>query len=244
MLLRDFLCLSSAGVAILLCADDFSLPRPRQLEYDAKGRPTDAVVLFDGRNMDQWCDKDGNPSRWQVQPDGTVLVDKTGNTPTSVVASVYSRMAFTNFQLHLEFRIPESCRKMSHPQWRGNSGVVVFGCYEIQVLGSKGQETYADGLCGAVYSRNPPLVLASKDFGQWESYDIIFHAPRVRGDEVVELARLTVLQNGVVVQDDFHAQPFPDTSETRVRRVGGIEPQSHNDDSEPIAYRNIWVRNL
>lgn len=224
--------------------EDYASPRPNEVDYDAKGVPSDAIRLFDGTNLDHWRDMKGGPATWPIQPDGTMLVDKTGNTPTSVVASVYTKAEFSNFQLHLEFRIPPSVKSMAHPQHRGNSGVKIFGCYEVQVLGSKGQKTYVNGLCGAIYLTSTPAVVASRPFGEWESYDIIFHAPRVRDGEVLEQATFTVLQNGVLVQDHVHVPPCRNTPANRVKTKGVIELQSHNDPSEPLAYRNIWLREL
>lgn len=224
--------------------EDYTSPRPPEVDYDAKGVPSDAIRLFDGTNLDAWQNKKGGPAAWPIQADGTMLVDKTGNTPTSVVASVYTKAAFTNFQLHLEFRIPPSVRTMDHPQHRGNSGVGIFGCYEVQVLGSKGQDTYVNGLCGSIYITSAPAVVASRPFGEWENYDIVFHAPRVADGKVLEQATFTVLQNGVLVQDHVHVPPYPDTPGNRLVTSGKIMLQSHNDSSEPVAYRNVWLRPL
>ena len=219
--------------------------RPPQVEYGRDGRPSDAIALFDGTNLDRWQCVSGGPATWPIRADGTMRVDKTGNNPDEESkVSIRTKAAFTNFQMHLEFRIPESCKSMKHPQWRGNSGVIVFGCYEIQILGSKGQETYANGLCGSVYGVKAPDVLASRDFGEWESFDIIFHAPVVAKGAQTVPATVTVLQNGVLVQDHASVAPFPDTPENRILTSGRIVLQSHNDDSEPVSFRNIWLRVL
>lgn len=229
-----------AGVSVASGAEQ----RPAEVDYDRRGVPSDAIRLFDGTNLGMWRNMRGGAATWPILADGSMRVDKTGNTATSVVASVYTKAEFASFQLHLEFLIPESAKAMWHPQWRGNSGVKVFGCYEVQVLGSKGQETEANTLCGAIYERSAPLVVASRPFGQWESYDIIFHAPIVNDGIVVCPARFSVLQNGVLVQDNASVLPYPDTPENRLKTRGCIELQSHNDPSEGVRYRNIWIRKL
>ena len=222
---------------------DLTLPRPAEVTYDAAGRPSDAEILFDGKDLSAWRSMDGGPARWPVQPDGTMKVDKTGNTPDKVVASIYTRSVYTNFQLHVEFRIPEECAKESS-QWRGNSGVKIFGCYEVQILDSYRRDSYANGLCGALYCNWPPAVVASKPLGEWQSYDIVFHAPVVADGVVKERATFTVFQNGVVVQDHVHTPPYPKTEANELRACGDIELQSHNDASAPISFRNVWIRRL
>lgn len=222
---------------------DLTLPRPAEVTYDAAGRPSDAEILFDGKDLSAWRSMDGGPARWPVLSDGTMKVDKTGNTPDKVVASIYTRSVYTNFQLHVEFRIPEECAKESS-QWRGNSGVKIFGCYEVQILDSFRRDSYANGLCGALYCNWPPAVVASKPLGAWQAYDIIFHAPVVADGAVKERATFTVLQNGVVVHDHVHTLPYPKTAANEFRTCGDIELQSHNDASAPISFRNVWVRRL
>ena len=222
---------------------DLSLPRPPEVVYDVAGRPSDAEILFDGKDLSAWRSMDGGEACWPVLPDGTMRVDKTGNTPNKVVASIYTRSVYTNFQLHVEFRIPEACAKESS-QWRGNSGVKIFGCYEVQILDSYRRESYANGLCGALYCNWPPAVVASKPLGAWQAYDIIFHAPVVADGTVKERATFTVLQNGVVVHDHVHTLPYPKTSANEARTSGDIELQSHNDASAPISFRNIWIRRI
>lgn len=242
-----FLSASAALAAGAYCPQgkpDYDAPRPPDVDFDAQGRPSDARILFDGKDLDAWRSLDGGKARWPVLADGTMLVDKTGNLPDKVVASIYTRDVYTNFQLHVEFRIPLECAKETS-QWRGNSGVKIFGCYEVQILDSYRRPSYANGLCGALYCNYPPAVVASAPLGRWQSYDIVFHAPRIGADGIVEeQATFTVLQNGVLVQDHVHTPPYPNSSENRVKTCGDIELQSHNDASAPISFRNIWIRRL
>lgn len=234
----------AALAAVPICAEDYTVPRPVQIEYDAKGVPSDAVRLFDGTSLDRWENMEGGPAHWTIAPDGTLLVNKAGNTPGKVVANILTKESFGACQLHLEFRIPPSVKDMRHPQWHGNSGVFFLGCYEIQILGSKNLETYANGLSAAIYNREPPAVHAAKDLGEWESYDIVFTPPVLENGCVRSEATVTMFQNGVLVHNRVAVPPYPDTAENRVKTSGKIMLQAHNDASEPVAFRNIWVRPL
>lgn len=222
-----------------ICGIDFHEPSPVDVN---DGIPADADVLYDGSSLDKWRNISGGPAGWHIQEDGSLLVDKTGNTPTSVVASVYTRNIYTNFQLHVEYRIPEDIDLTD--KWRGNSGVKIFGCYEVQIIDSYKNPMNPVQMCGAIYKNCPPLVNASQKPGVWQSYDIIFHAPVVKDAVATERARLTVLHNGILVQDNSRPLPFPDAKENRIRTSGSIELQSHNDHSKCISYRNIWIRRL
>src|ERR1700758_1006519 len=155
--------------------------------------PSDAVVMFDGKDLSKWVDKDGKPAQWKVENGYMEVVAKTG--------SISSRDSFGDCQLHVEFSEPTPPHGES--QERGNSGVFLMSTYEIQVLDSYQNKTYADGQAAAVYGQFPPQVNASRPPGQWQSYDIIFHGPRfdTRG-KLLRPARMTVLHNGVLVQDN------------------------------------------
>src|SRR5258708_29129593 len=136
---------------------------------DSSGRsPSDAIVLFDGKDLSKWTHKDGNPAKWKVESGYLETVPKTGY--------IYTREAFGDCQLHVEFAEPVPPKGES--QGRGNTGVFLMGLYEIQVLDSYENKTYADGQAAAVYGQYPPLVNAARPPGQWQSYDIIFHGPR------------------------------------------------------------------
>ena len=231
--------------AVPICAEDYTLPRPAQIEYDANGIPSDAVVLFDGKSLDKWEGMDGGPARWVVKEDGTLLVNKAGNTPGKVVANILTKESFGACQLHLEFRIPPSVGDVAQSQWPpGNSGVFFLGCYEVQILGSKNRDMYANGLSAAIYNREPPAVHAAKDPGCWETFDIVFNPPVLENGCVREQATVTMFQNGVLVHDHVAVPPYPDIAANRVKTIGKIMLQAHNDPSEPISFRNIWVRPL
>src|SRR5579864_3153667 len=155
--------------------------------------PSDAVVLFDGKDLSRWTDKDGKPAKWKVENGYMEVVAKTGNIST--------RDSFGDCQLHVEFAEPSPGKGES--QERGNSGVFLMSTYEIQVLDSYENKTYADGQASAVYGQYPPLVYASRPPGQWQTYDIIYAAPRFDKDgKLLSPVRETVFHNGVLVQDN------------------------------------------
>lgn len=193
--------------------------------------PGDAKVLFDGKGLEAWT-TDGKAASWGVK-DG-VLVAAPGTLMT--------KDSFGPVQLHVEWRIPAG--RQVNGQGGGNSGVFLMGMYEIQILQSHGNKTYPDGTAGALYGQTPPLVNATAPQGEWQSYDILFHPPVYEGEKVVEPAKATVIQNGVVLH---HARPF--LGPTQFRQLakypakhpekGPIHLQWHGD---PVEFRNIWVR--
>jgi len=198
--------------------------------------PSDAIVLFDGTNLDAWQKKDGSPAQWKVAH-GCMEVTPTGN--------IYTKQHFGDCQLHLEYQTPNP--PQSNSQHRGNSGIFFFDMYEIQVLDCYKNPTYADGMIGAVYGQYPPLVNAARRPGQWHAYDILFTAPRFEGNKLASPAFVTVLLNGVVVQNRTKL-----IGRTTHRKVGTYKPhgpkgpirlQDHND-KQPVRFRNIWVREL
>jgi hypothetical protein len=196
--------------------------------------PKDAVVLFDGSNLDAWRGRDG-AAKWGIA-DGAMQVNKTGDIET--------KAEFGDCQLHVEWTSPAEPKGDS--QARGNSGVFFFGRYEVQVLDSFANPTYADGQAGALYGQKPPLVNACRAPGEWQSYDIFFRAPRFDADgAVLQPARITVVHNGIVVQLD--EQLLGRTSHRGVAKYeahgerGPIRLQDHGD---PVRFRNIWVRPL
>jgi hypothetical protein len=207
--------------------------------------PSDAVVLFDGRNLDEWVmTNDRSPARWRVE-NGTLVVDKaTGNIET--------KRLFKDYQLHLEYRIPADIT--GEGQARGNSGLFLASTgpndqgYEIQILDSFENATYVNGQAASVYKQNPPLVNASRRPGEWQSYDVIWTAPLFHADGTLETpAAVTVFHNGVLVQNHFRL--FGETVYVgkpayRKHDRAAIKLQSHHDPSAPISFRNIWVREL
>jgi len=197
--------------------------------------PADAVVLFDGTGLAGWTKLSGEPAEWLVENGEMVVVARAGHIMTTEV--------FGDVQLHLEWATPAEVS--GDGQGRGNSGVFLMGRYEIQVLDSFENPTYPDGQAGAIYGQTPPMVNASRGPGQWQSYDIVFTAPRFEGDTLVQPAVVTVFHNGVLVHN---AQPF--IGRTAHRAVATYAPGPDKaplalqDHGNPMRFRNIWVRPL
>jgi Domain of Unknown Function (DUF1080) len=204
---------------------------------DSPGRPpSDAVVLFDGKDLSKWAHKDGSAVKWKVENGYAEVVAKTGY--------IYTREAFGDCQLHVEFAEPVPPKGES--QERGNSGVFLMGLYEIQVLDSYENKTYADGQAAAVYGQYPPLANASRPPGQWQTYDIAFHGPHFDKDgKLLRPARVTVLHNGVLVQDNVELSG-PTAHGARPPYTPQPErlPLALQDHGNPVRYRNIWIREL
>lgn len=196
--------------------------------------PSDAVALFDGTSVDRWHDGKGGPAGWKVEQGVLGIVPKAG--------AIVSKDEFGDCQLHLEFATPNPPK--GRDQGRGNSGVMFFGRYEMQVLDCLDNPTYADGTVGAIYGQHPPLVNASRPPGTWQTYDVIFTAPRFKSDGSVESpARATILLNGVLVQnhaDVIGSVVWRDLAKyTAHGPKGPIVLQDHGD---PVRFRNIWAR--
>jgi hypothetical protein len=207
--------------------------------------PSDAVVLFDGKSLDQWVNvSDHQPAKWDLV-DGLMRVNKSGG-------SIETVRKFKNYQLHIEFRIPESITGSG--QARGNSGVFLASTgpgdsgYELQVLDSYKNETYVNGMAGSLYKQAIPLANAARKPGDWNVYDVVWTAPVFNADGSVKTpAYATVFWNGVLVDNHFElkgqtlyiGKPFYKAYDT-----APIKLQAHGDKSEPISFRNIWVREL
>lgn len=201
------------------------------------GAPSDAVVLFDGTSLDAWRSERGP---WTLA-DGAMIVPPRGSGGDN---NLVTRQSFGDVQLHLEFRAPSP--PAGDSQDRGNSGIWFMQRYEVQILDSYRNPTYADGMAGAVYAWKPPLVNATRPPGAWQSYDIVFERPRFAADgSLARPAYVTVLLNGVLVQN---RQAMLGT--TVWRKVAGYEahgdaaPIQLQDHGSPVAFRNIWVRPL
>src|SRR6201993_597838 len=170
---------------------------------DSPGRPpSDAVVLFDGKDLSQWLGEDGQPAKWRVTDGAMEVVPHTKN--------IHTRQSFGDCQLHVEFREPVP--PSGEGQERGNSGVYLMGRYEIQVLDSYQNKTYANGQAAAFYGIAAPLVNASRKPGEWQIYDIVFHPPRQLPDGKLDPGSFTVLHNGVLVQDHIPVEGPPTTA--------------------------------
>ena len=202
---------------------------------DMAPAPADAVVLFDGTDLSKWRKPNGDDPEWKVE-NGYMEVTSTG--------SIRTRDEFGDFQLHLEFATPAKVE--SNSQGRGNSGVMIYGDYEVQILDSYENRSYADGQAGALYGQTPPMVNSSRAPGAWQTYDIVFEAPRWKDGELVKKANVTVLHNGVVIH---HKKEY--IGRTIHRRVGVYdrphEPRGWiglQDHRNSTRFRNIWIREL
>lgn len=196
------------------------------------GRPADAIVLFDGKDLSAWKNETGKAAKWTVR-EGYAEVNGTG--------SILTKDEFGDLQLHVEWASPVEVQ--GEGQGRGNSGVYFQGRYEVQVLDSFGNRTYPDGQAGAIYKIAAPLANVSRKPGEWQSYDIVFRAPKPAADGKVEPGSLTVLHNGVLVQDHV---PLKGEA-TTAAKFSGATPQGPlmlQDHGNPVRYRNIWLRRL
>ena len=211
------------------------LPGPEQPPVPP---PADAIVLFDGKSLADWqsAGSEGKPAGWLVKDGYMEVAAGTGN--------IMTRRAFGSVQLHIEWRAPFPAK--GEGQDRGNSGVFLMSHYEIQVLDSYRNETYADGQAGAIYGQTPPLVNASRPPGEWQTYDIVFHRPVFGPDgSVVQPARVTVLFNGVLVHDNDTITGWTvHNAVARYRPHADRLPLILQDHAHPVRYRNIWVREL
>lgn len=218
-------------------------PQPKVVAPAAAGTgtqaPADAIVLFNGTDLSKWKSGNGQPSGWVVE-DGAMKVPPRG---TAGGGDIVTRDEFGDMQLHLEWRSPAEVK--GNGQGRGNSGVIIMDRYEIQVLDSYNNPTYPDGQAGAVYGQTPPLVNASRPPGEWQTYDILWTAPRFKEGQLETPASVTVLHNGIVVQN---ATPL--LGATLHRDLGRYTahpvtaPFRLQDHGDSVAYRNIWVRPL
>ncbi|HVR69854.1 MAG TPA: DUF1080 domain-containing protein [Vicinamibacteria bacterium] len=215
---------------------DLNRPQPRVVDPGGPGRaPSDAVVLFDGRDLSKWKSAKGGAARWKVENGYFEVVKGAGGIETVE--------AYGDGQLHIEWMAPSPA--VGEGQDRGNSGVF-FGPYEVQVLDSHNSKTYPDGQAGALYGQYPPLVNASRPPGEWQTYDIIFHGPRFDGaGQVTRPARVTVLHNGVVVQDSQELLG-PTTHKVRTAYKAHAEKMALalQDHAHPVRFRNVWFREL
>lgn len=193
--------------------------------------PSDAIVLFDGSDLSEW-----NGGEWKIEGDAVTVVPDTGNLVT--------KRSFGDVQLHLEWRTPSVIEGKG--QGRGNSGVFLMERYEVQVLDSYENRTYSNGQAGALYKQHIPLVNASRPPGEWQSYDIIFMAPRFHNDgTVAEPATMTVLHNGVLIQNRVNVKGTTvNIGEPKYEAHAPQAPLMLQDHDNPVSYRNIWIREL
>ena len=211
-------------------------PVPPEVKPGETGNPpSDALILFNGEDLSKWESATGGTALWKIEGNAMTVVPKSG--------AIKTKDEFGSIQMHVEWRAPEEVK--GDGQGRGNSGIFLMGKYELQVLDSYNNETYHNGQAASIYKQHIPLVNASKKPGEWQTYDVIFTAP-VFGESgrVVHPAQITVLHNGVLVQNHVaiwgptQFRGLPAYSE---HGKGPIILQDHNN---PVSYRNIWVREL
>jgi len=209
--------------------------------------PSDATILFDGKNLDQWVSvKDPKaPAGWTVSGDIITVNKSAGNIQT--------KQSFGNYQLHLEWKIPENIKEEG--QAKGNSGLFLASTgpgddgYELQILDSYKNKTYVNGQAASIYKQTPPLVNANKKPGEWQTYDVIWKAPVFNTDGSLKSpAYVTVLHNGILVQNHTELKgPTQYIGQASYKKPHGPSPiklQSHGDPSAPISFRNIWIREM
>ena len=198
---------------------DQSLPVPA---------PADAMVLFDGKDVSRW-----HPTTWKLQ-DGYLEVTS---------GDLVTRDAFGDYQLHLEWAAPNP--PQGHPMSRGNSGVLLMHLYELQIFDSYSEKLYADGICAAIYGETPPLVNVCRPPGEWQSFDIVFHAPVFDGNQLERPASITVFHNGVLVQDNTPIYgPMAHRDILPYQPHAARLPLALQGHGNPVRYRNIWIRPL
>jgi len=198
--------------------------------------PSDAIVLFDGTDLSNWVNSDGNAAEWTIADGAMTVKPGTGGIKT--------KQGFGDVQLHIEWRAPEVVK--GEGQGRGNSGVFLMGRYEVQVLDCFENTTYPNGQTASVYKQHIPLANACKAPGEWQTYDIIFMAPRFNDQgRVTHPATVTVIHNGVLVQNNVSLLGTTEFIGLPQYKAHGMkEPLSLQDHGDLVSFRNIWVREL
>ncbi len=198
--------------------------------------PSDAIMLFDGTSLTEWVGADGQPTRWVLSGGSMIATEGSGGIQT--------KRSFGDVQLHLEWATPSP--PAGKGQGRGNSGVYFMSKYELQILDSFENKTYADGQAASIYGQSPPLVNACLPPGAWQSFDVVFHAPRFGpSNELIQPATMTVFHNGVLVQDHFALWgPTNWLKHDRYKKHDAKMPLMLQDHGNPVQFRNIWVREL
>ncbi|AEM70569.1 protein of unknown function DUF1080 [Allomuricauda ruestringensis DSM 13258] len=218
---------------------EFYKPVPPKVTPGEDGAPpSDAIVLFDGTSLDKWISSvDSTAAKWTLNKDGSMTVnDRTGDIQT--------KQNFGSIQLHIEWKSPAEVQRDG--QNRGNSGVFLNGLYEVQVLDNNDNDTYVNGQVGSIYKQHVPLAMASVPTGEWNTYDIIYHAPEFEKGQKVKSGTLTVIHNGVLIQDHVEIKgttPYIGWPKNPPHGKGPLRLQDHGDNSR-VSYRNIWVREL
>ena len=200
--------------------------------------PSDAIVLFDGTSMSEWVNRDGSPAGWPIR-DGVFFVNRE-------VGDIQTVRYFSDFQMHIEWRVAENVEGVG--QGRSNSGIFIQGLYELQILDSYNNITYINGQAASIYKQTPPMVNAMRPPGEWNTYDIIFTAPRFREDGSFRSPpKITLFHNGVLVLHNVIIQGTTEwIGHPRVVKhgPGPIRLQAHGSSRQPVSFRNIWIREL
>jgi hypothetical protein len=234
----QLLTLAGIGVAIAcanLRAADAAKTDPEPPVIDPGpigGPPSDAIVLFDGKDLSKFRGQRSDEPKWKLEE---------GVMETTPEGGIFSKLEFSDCQLHVEWAAPSVVK--GEGQGRGNSGVYLMGRYEIQVLDCYHNKTYPNGQCGAFYGHNAPLVNACRKPGEWQVYDIIFHAPRKLDDGKMQPGSFTVLHNGVLIQDHILVGGEPTTA-APLKGVADKGPLYLQDHGNPVRFRNVWIRPL
>lgn len=198
--------------------------------------PSDAIILFDGKDLSKWVSaKDGSPAKWKVDGDAMTMVKGAGDIQT--------KESFGDCQLHIEWRTP--LEVIGESQGRGNSGVFLQSTYEVQVLDSYDNRTYSNGQAASIYKQTMPLVNVCRPPGEWQTYDIIYRAPRFKDNgDLDQPAYITVIQNGVVVQNHTQIRGNTPYEGLPKYKAHGELPLKLQDHNNPLSFRNIWIRRL
>lgn len=256
---RFLACTFLTLAAVPAVAQQSNAPRPRPQDTEVwepvppvvtpgatnSARPSDAIALFDGTNLNEWVStKDKSPAGWTVA-NGILTVNKAAG-------NIETKRSFRNYQLHIEWRIPEGIT--GEGQSRGNSGLFLASTgggdagYELQILDSFQNKTYVNGQAGSIYKQSVPLANPSRKPGEWQAYDVVWTAPTFAADGSVRTpARVTVFHNGVLVQNNYELKGetvYIGAPSYKPYDSAPIKLQSHGDPSEPISFRNIWIREL
>lgn len=206
--------------------------KPMLIDTLNRNAPDEAVVLFDGSSIDGWLNQEGNPAEWEIEDGALKVVPETGDIGT--------RTTFEDHFLHIEFKLSDMPEATG--QKKSNSGVFLQGRYEVQVLDSYGWKIPGMGDCGAIYDQFAPLQNACKPALEWQTYDIIFRAPRCEGSVLREHARMTVFHNGILIHNNVQVPGVTGApTDTRVHLPGHLRLQDHGDI---VWYRNIWAVHL
>lgn len=240
---RTLLCMLAAGVMLSAHAQmapeqtEWYHPVPEKVKPATVygNPPSDATILFDGKDISQWVNKEGKEAQWSVA--GGILTVKPGT------GSIYTKEYFGDCQLHIEFKSPPAGKH--NGQNRGNSGVILMGRYEIQVLDGDSNPTYVNGMIGSVYKQSAPLVDAYTKNGEWQIYDIYWKAPRFgTGGTLESPAMVTVVLNGILVQNNYILKGHTPYKGFPEYNAHGRLPLMLQDHGTEVAFRNIWIRNL